>query len=326
MVESNEQPDAADAGERPSPGARLRQARERKGLTLAEAADALRLDQRLLEALEHNDFASLGAPVFAKGHLRKYAMLTGESVDDILLEYHQRVGVQEAPPLVGGALHEAPAVVSRPRRSPGAGLVVSLVLIAGAAAAWWWYEQPVERPAPIGGRAPTAGAVAAPVESEETRAVEALPPAVPDVLAEPTTLAEGEAADAASSATPPPDTASATDVSDEPPAAIAPPPVAAPATTAPARTPSPATGAGGERVLVLTFSSDSWVEVRDAGGARLYYGLGVAGSRRNIRGVPPFEIFLGSYQGVNIELDGEAQRIPAESVRGNTARFTLSPT
>jgi len=80
MTDSNEQDKAPETGQSPSPGARLRAARERKGLSLVEAADALRLDQSLVEALERDDFAALGAPVFGKGHLRKYAVLTGEPV------------------------------------------------------------------------------------------------------------------------------------------------------------------------------------------------------------------------------------------------------
>ena len=121
MVDSkSRQSPPPDAG-RPSPGARLRAARERKGLTLPEAADALRLDHTLLEAIERDDFAALGAPVFAKGHLRKYAALVGEPADDILLAYHQHVGVQEVLPLVSqppcGAPVSSPAARPSPRSS-----------------------------------------------------------------------------------------------------------------------------------------------------------------------------------------------------------------
>jgi cytoskeleton protein RodZ len=82
----------------------------------------------------------------------------------------------------------------------------------------------------------------------------------------------------------------------------------------------------GEHVLVLSFSGDSWAEVRDARGERLYYDLGVSGSRRSLHGMPPFEITLGRYADVSVEMDGQARAIPADSVRGNTARFTLDRT
>src|SRR5256886_4663050 len=60
-------------------GARLRAAREKAGLSLAQAAESLALDPPTLEALEAEDFAALGADVYVRGHLRRYAELIGES-------------------------------------------------------------------------------------------------------------------------------------------------------------------------------------------------------------------------------------------------------
>jgi len=60
-------------------GARLRGAREKKGLTVHEAAEKLHVDARTLEALEAEDFAALGADVYVRGHLRRYAEFIGES-------------------------------------------------------------------------------------------------------------------------------------------------------------------------------------------------------------------------------------------------------
>jgi len=72
---------ASDAGGDPlrGTGARLRAARERSGLTLLQAAEKLHVDARVLEALEAEDFAALGADVYVRGHLRRYAEAVGES-------------------------------------------------------------------------------------------------------------------------------------------------------------------------------------------------------------------------------------------------------
>ena len=75
--------------------------------------------------------------------------------------------------------------------------------------------------------------------------------------------------------------------------------------------------------LVLRFSADSWVEVRDASGDRIVYQLGRTGQQRAVRGTPPFDIFLGFADGVSIEFDGEAISIPAGARLGRTARFRL---
>lgn len=60
-------------------GARLRAARERRGLTVLQAAEKLHADARILEALEAEDFAVLGAEVYVRGHLLRYAQAVGES-------------------------------------------------------------------------------------------------------------------------------------------------------------------------------------------------------------------------------------------------------
>jgi hypothetical protein len=52
------------------PGGRLRHEREERGLTVQQVAEELKLDAAVIIALEQNDFPSLGAPVFARGHLR----------------------------------------------------------------------------------------------------------------------------------------------------------------------------------------------------------------------------------------------------------------
>ena len=60
-------------------GETLRAARERMGLGLPQAAERLHVDARVIEALEGGRFSTLGAPVFVRGHLRRYAELLGEA-------------------------------------------------------------------------------------------------------------------------------------------------------------------------------------------------------------------------------------------------------
>ena len=69
----------AGGGELRGIGARLRAAREKRGLTLLQAAERLHLDARVVQALEAEDFPALGADVYVRGHLRRYAESVGES-------------------------------------------------------------------------------------------------------------------------------------------------------------------------------------------------------------------------------------------------------
>lgn len=65
-------------------GARLRAARDRSGMNVAQAAEKLHCDRQLIEALEAGRFKDIGAPVFARGHLRRYAELVGEPIGELL--------------------------------------------------------------------------------------------------------------------------------------------------------------------------------------------------------------------------------------------------
>ncbi|TXH75511.1 helix-turn-helix domain-containing protein [Thiobacillus sp.] len=67
-----------------SVGQILREAREAQGITLDNAAVRLRLMHRQVEAMERDDFESLGQPVFARGFVRNYARLLGLAPESLL--------------------------------------------------------------------------------------------------------------------------------------------------------------------------------------------------------------------------------------------------
>ena len=62
-----------------SAGMRLSRARARLGLTVEEVADQLKLDPHTIVALEAGDHRAIGATVFVRGFLRRYAALVGEA-------------------------------------------------------------------------------------------------------------------------------------------------------------------------------------------------------------------------------------------------------
>ena len=81
-------PPEAEITELPSsPGARLRREREAQGIGHQQAAESLNLDPAVFTYIEANDFAALGAPVFVKGHLRRYASMLGLAEDEIVSMY-----------------------------------------------------------------------------------------------------------------------------------------------------------------------------------------------------------------------------------------------
>ena len=114
-----------------SPGARLRTAREERGLSIEEVADRLRLNEALVLAMEEDRFGLLGAPVFARGHLKNYAALVGAPEREVMAGFD--VGDLPEPTFLP-ALDRAP--ITRPRaRWPW--LVAVALGVAAAVAAWW---------------------------------------------------------------------------------------------------------------------------------------------------------------------------------------------
>jgi len=114
-----------------SPGAQLRTAREERGLSIEEIADRLRLNEALVLAMEEDRFGLLGAPVFARGHLKNYAALVGAPELEVMAGFD--VGDLPEPTFLP-ALERAP--ISRPRlRWPW--LVAVALGVAGAVTAWW---------------------------------------------------------------------------------------------------------------------------------------------------------------------------------------------
>jgi cytoskeleton protein RodZ len=64
-------------------GERLRQARLRAGLSPSEVASQLKMPTHVIESLEREDWARIGAPVFIRGQIRSYARLLGLPADVI---------------------------------------------------------------------------------------------------------------------------------------------------------------------------------------------------------------------------------------------------
>jgi cytoskeleton protein RodZ len=115
-------------------GLMLRRAREARGLTEQDAAEQLNLDVSVVFALEREDFASLGAPVFAKGHLRRYGGLLGIAEQSALDAYLRAQGQPEAPSLIPRARLEMMPVRSRPRWPLVFGGTAAFLIAAGLTA------------------------------------------------------------------------------------------------------------------------------------------------------------------------------------------------
>jgi cytoskeleton protein RodZ len=150
-------------------GARLRAARERRGLTTLQAAEKLHVDARVLESLEADNFAPLGADVYVRGHLRRYAELIGESPHE-LQDLYARLGPAVQPDLTRIPRVERPSESAR-FMMPALLTVVALAL---AGLLWWAFTLPGAKPHALPPPPPAQAPVA---ESEVPDAAPATPAA-----------------------------------------------------------------------------------------------------------------------------------------------------
>ena len=261
----------------------LRDAREARGVTLDDAAVRLRLMHRQVEAMERDDFSSLGQPVFARGFVRNYARLLGLAPEPLLARME-------------GAPSE-PAVVSPAEQPPPHSWLTSpwlillllglLLVVAVPIALYLWLnsegeDSPVNQVPPVAQSKPAQ--VAAPQAG-----------AAPAVSAAP--AAKIETASSADSA-------------------------AAGAGQQEAASPAAVEDAAAGSVLHLEFGDQSWTEIRDASGRMLLRQLNPADSRVDVHGQPPFDVVIGNASHVRVTYNGRSIDLQPFT-DSTVARFTL---
>lgn len=126
-------------------GAELRKQREIRGISLREIADATKISHRFLEAIEHDDYRNLPAPVFTKGFIREYARYVGLSADALLDHYTSFVKEREieeeqiAAPRLG--VDPRPSLEIRIARSGSSTpMIIGAIAVAAIAVAAFFYR------------------------------------------------------------------------------------------------------------------------------------------------------------------------------------------
>jgi cytoskeleton protein RodZ len=314
-------------------GARLRDARERAGLSLIEAAEKLHVEPHAIEALEAEDFEHFGASVYVRGHIRHYAELVGESPDELQQLY---AGSAHAvrPPDLTRVPHVRSAEPSPATLAPGVAIVLSVALVG---LGWWivgnFRGASVARVETAAGSAAapngtpgalvgsTSGALVGstapvPVATRAARAVAsgsgtstlrapARGAAAPEVPAEGRASSEALAETSAGGAVDP----------DHPRPAVDP---------GASQEQRSATGHSKVSALQLHFNEDSWAEVYDARGERLLFDVGSADSTRTVSGTPPLRVVLGNPAGVALELNGRTVSMPEGAARNVSIEFRIN--
>src|SRR3954468_1171875 len=78
-------------------GGKLRQARERRGISLRQIAASTKISAAALDALERNDISKLPGGIFSRAFVRSYAIEVGLDPDDTVQEFLDRFNQDPAP-------------------------------------------------------------------------------------------------------------------------------------------------------------------------------------------------------------------------------------
>jgi cytoskeleton protein RodZ len=295
-----------------SVGQTLRQEREKRQLSLEQAAQQLKLRVEILHNLELDQPDKAILPTFMRGYLKSYARFLKLPEQALLIRFEQQHQVKSAPVKTMRTFSNRSAKQRTEARYMWLTWLIVLVLLVSLAV-WFWQSarenkllqsdalpgpaQTLIAPTPVLVSEPPPGAVeVATVEPEVTEVttavaetlteldVTALPPAAQQQLEQLNQALQQEEAVSA--------------VSEQPPQSL-------------------------HDRLKMTFSDNCWIDVLDANGDRIAFGTKQAGYVMELNAKGPFVITLGNPGVVSIELNDQPydmSRFPGNRV----AKFTLS--
>ncbi len=283
--------------------ARLKAARLEQGLEIDALARELKNPRAVLETIERGDWARLGAPVFARHLVGRYASRLGVDID--LDHVVQRVEAPVLRPQVSVSRIGRIADVSMRNAAyvGGSLLVLPLVYLA--------LSRTATGPAEYRSLDPVPSAVVAPAVVDRDAVAVAEPPVPAGSEAE-IPDGQGDAAEVSPSV-----------------AAATPEPVEAPVETlsaSPLPTPVAASLAGvlpATPQLELRFVGDSWIEVFGRDGDVVERTLAREGDTRRFAASDVGRVTIGNVEATEVVLNGS--RVNLDAVRAaNVARFALS--
>jgi cytoskeleton protein RodZ len=268
-------------------GLRFRHLREKQRLSLESVAQQLKLPLAILDAIEREDWARLGAPIFVRSYVGSYAKFLGLPVslaDDV---------VRGKPtPRLAAVGTVPPARRMFDRGVMNLAYLAMTVVILGSVVALAMYFQSPQRSGEV-----------LPADATATYAGGALPAGTDTASAEPAPVTASLAPPMAGGG------------SDAPVDAVT---TGGPVTAVPE---AAAVRPGAE--IVLRFIGDSWVDIVDRNGAHVERGLLAAGSERRYASGQLAEVTLGNASAVEVSSGGAAVDLAPFS-EAKVAHFTVS--
>lgn len=271
MSSSETGPDESPSSPVESPGRALAAARESQSLSPADLAVRLRLDTRIVMALERDDFENLPAPTFIKGYIRSIAKELHIDAQAILDSYESQAAIE--PPLADFSSRAPDQIGTNSTiiKAISYALAATLILLI---ALWWRSNYQI-------------------AETTLNAALEPEPESVAQTSPEPFNYPYEIVGDETEWELDPQETpALEEEVEDL---------VEMPTPDLVDSEPEPAT----TRQLLISTTDEAWIEVYDLNGSKLYYGLTRKEQPIEIDTETYYRLTLGNTDSISLHYNGE---------------------
>ncbi|GGK44037.1 RodZ domain-containing protein [Aliivibrio fischeri] len=288
-----------------APGLLLKEAREELNLTLEDISSRLRLRVEVLEQIEADQFDMGKLATFTRGYYRSYAKVVNVPEQKVLdaLDQLGKAQIEQ---------HDMQSFSRKTKREKHDNRIMKLTwvifaLILGMSVLWWWQEQAQLESANDAELIAEVETAKSMEQVEETKAdapqTEETAPALDEaeMLQLDTNISELET----DSKTLEKETIKAPEVPVE---AKKEEPVAEKAVVT--------------EDVVITFSSDCWLQVQDASNNRLYSGVKKSNQTLKLTGKAPYKLVIGAPNVVTLTYKGKPVDLSAYPA-GKVARLTL---
>ncbi len=286
-------------------GALLINARTAASLNQADIAEQINLPIKIIQALEADEYASLPETTYIRGYLRNYARVVGVNGEGLVKLYTDQ--------------HYCEPVIETSKKSTQSydptilwSTAAVLTILVGLVISWWFdnnqVSEPIEQLANnelVVSELLSEAKLTNEQNIESYNAENNIVSSKEDVIGTfASTQSSREESDRNEDVAITADQQQAMEEASQNPTLV--------------------TSLDGVQVLTVTYTEESWTEIRDADSNTLMQGLIEPGVVKNLSGKPPFEIFLGNSPGVIVEVNGLYFDHSQYSRNNRTARFQVS--
>ncbi|WP_024610646.1 RodZ domain-containing protein [Pseudoalteromonas sp. TB64] len=265
----------------------LKAHREQANVSIETIAKPLKLSELQIQRLENNEFQALGPLTFVKGYIKNYCR-------ELKVDSAPILAMMPAPPEPAKPANMQSFSRRTEKEASDSRLMlvtyVILAIVIGSSALWFWQNAtPIEEQTSNINIGNSIMSERQAVQSTNIQQQQSADKALLQNTVTPSENAAGVQATVEQAANKPltENTDSATDSTIE-----------------------------------MSFNDESWVEIYDAEGEKVAFGVKKAGYVMTVTGKPPFSVVLGKHSVVSITLDGEAVDV-STFPKNRLAKFTL---